>query len=196
MNPEVVPPNRIGPPAVPRVADFRPARSWWPSVITALVVAVVAAVVLISTALGQRPQEPTASGPAPPATSPARAIPDSPDSIPISSAEGTGRLTALRHSWTPAGSRRPGESYLQVEVWLVCTSGRIDYDPYFFQAFDARGRLYEVADSRSAHALTTGRLAPHQQVRGVVVFDMPRGNATLMMTDGAAQAVTALRIAG
>ena len=57
-------------------------------------------------------------------------------------------------------------------------------------------QLYEVADARTDSALESGQLLPGQRVRGTVVFRLPRGNVTLMMSDLSNQSVTALRIAG
>lgn len=180
--------------AAPRdLAPMQPARSRLPATITTLAILLVGAFVLVGTFRTPRvvPAEYAESAPAP-----SIQVATATNSIDISSARGSGRLTVVSHSWRSTGRPPPAEARLRVEVQLVCSSGRIDYDPYFFQAFDARGRLFEVADSRGGDGLEPGSLGPGQRVRGVLFFALPRGDVTLLMTDDTAQTVTALRITG
>jgi hypothetical protein len=102
----------------------------------------------------------------------------------------------LRHSWLTSGPVPPTSgSYLRVEVELTCTGGSVDYDPYNFQVFDQTGRLFETAiEGAGDSMLDTGTLRPGERVRGTIAFDMPHGEATLLMSDDANQTVTALKV--
>src|SRR4030095_15084024 len=109
--------------------------------------------------------------------------------------EGSGQLVLLRHSWLTTGPVPPTSgSYLRVEVELTCTGGSLDYDPYNFQVFDQTGKLFETAiEGAGDSMLDTGTLRPGERVRGTIAFDMPRSEATLLMSDNVNQAVTALK---
>lgn len=188
--PERFPPERV------LAEQFLPRRSRLPAVVSALAVLVVAAVVVVATltipkvspARVEADPQPVSRVAAPSTTATGAA-----SAIDISSDEGAGQLAVLKHFWS-VSPRAPGASQLRVEVQLVCSRGRIDYNPYFFQAFDATGRLYEMSDARARHSLATGTITAGQRVRGVVTFDLPRGEVTLLMTDDDAQLVTALRV--
>jgi hypothetical protein len=118
------------------------------------------------------------------------------DRIDFSTSEGSGQLILLTHSWVTYGQQPPTSgSYLRVEVELICTSGAVDYDPYNFQVFDQTGQLFETAiEGAGDSMLETGTLHAGERVRGTVAFDMPRGEATLLMSDDANQTVTALKV--
>jgi FlaG/FlaF family flagellin (archaellin) len=118
------------------------------------------------------------------------------DRIQFTTSEGSGQLILLRHSWVTDGRTPPASgSYLRVEVELICDSGSVDYDPYNFQVFDHMGQLFETAiDGAGDSMLETGTLHAGERVRGTVAFDMPRGEATLLMSDDSNQTVTALKV--
>jgi hypothetical protein len=118
------------------------------------------------------------------------------DRIEFATTEGSGQLILLRHSWVAYGQVPPTSgSYLRVEVELICDSGSVDYDPYNFQVFDQTGRLFEAAVEGAGDAmLETGTLHAGERVRGTVAFDMPRSEATLLMSDDSNQTVTALKV--
>jgi FlaG/FlaF family flagellin (archaellin) len=118
------------------------------------------------------------------------------DRIDFSTSEGSGQLILLRHSWVTYGQEPPASgNYLRVEVELICTSGAVDYDPYNFQVFDQTGQLFETAiEGAGDSMLETGTLHAGERVRGTVAFDMPRGEATLLMSDDSNQTVTALKV--
>ena len=60
----------------------------------------------------------------------------------------------------------------------------MDYDPYNFQAFDQSGQLFEMAvEGTGGRMLEVGTLSAGERVRGTIAFDMPRGDATLLMSD-------------
>jgi hypothetical protein len=42
--------------------------------------------------------------------------------------------------------------------------------------------------------LETGTLRPGERIRGTIAFDMPRSEATLLMSDNSNQTVTALKV--
>ena len=82
-----------------------------------------------------------------------------------------------------------------MEVELICITGRVDYDPYHFQAFDQTGHHFEMAvEGTEGRMLEVGTLIAGERVRGVIAFDMPRGDTTLIMSDESEQTVTALRV--
>jgi hypothetical protein len=118
------------------------------------------------------------------------------DRIEFSTTEGSGQLILHRHSWVAYGQVPPTSgSYLRVDVELICDSGSVDYDPYNFQVFDQTGQLFETAVEGAGDAmLETGTLHAGQRVRGTVAFDMPRSEATLLMSDDSNQTVTALKV--
>jgi FlaG/FlaF family flagellin (archaellin) len=118
------------------------------------------------------------------------------DRIEFSTSDGSGQLILLRHSWLSSGPIPPTSgSYLRVEVELTCTAGAVDYDPYNFQVFDQTGRLFETAIEGAGYAmLESGTLYPGERVRGTIAFDMPHGEATLLMSDDTNQTVTALKV--
>jgi Domain of unknown function (DUF4352) len=118
------------------------------------------------------------------------------DRIEFTTSEGSGQLILLRHSWLSSGQVPPTSgSYLRVEVELTCTAGSVDYDPYNFQVFDQTGRLFETAIEGAGNAvLETGTLYAGERVRGMIAFDMPHSEATLLMSDDSNQTVTALKV--
>jgi hypothetical protein len=118
------------------------------------------------------------------------------DRIEFTTSDGSGELILLRHSWVAYGQVPPTSgSYLRVEVELICDSGSVDYDPYNFQVFDQTGQLFETAvEGAGVSMLQTGTLHAGEQVRGTVAFDMPRSEATLLMSDDSNQTVTALKV--
>jgi Domain of unknown function (DUF4352) len=118
------------------------------------------------------------------------------DRIQFTTSEGSGQLILLRRSWVTEGQTPPTSgSYLRVEVELICDSGAVDYDPYNFQVFDQTGQLFETAiEGAGDSMLDTGTLHPGERVRGTVAFDLPRSEATLLMSDDSNQTVTALKV--
>ncbi len=179
----------------PKAAIFSPPRSKRPAAITAVAVLLVSLVVLASTLVANRADS-QLTIPTPPVVATRSTGPQRMDSIEFSSPTGTGKLVVLDHAWRSARSQRPvSGSFLQVQVELICLSGQIDYDPFYFQAFDATGELFDVTDAGSpAQLLETGRLGPNQRVRGSIAFDMPRGEVTLLLSDDSAASLTALKI--
>lgn len=179
----------------PELAALTPSPSRLPVLVTAVVVLLVSTVVLAATMMAYR-SDSRISQPAPMTTPIGSVVPLREDSIEFASTDGSGRLVVLGHSWMSAGAQRPvSGSYLQVQVELICTSGSIAYDPYFFQAFDATGRLFDVTSSGATQrVLGSGTLGPDERVTGFLTFDMPRGEVTLLMSDDAAESVTALKI--
>jgi hypothetical protein len=170
-----------------------------PTVVSLLAIALVAAVVGAASLVARHADTHVAS----PAISVAPVpVPDRDDRIDFTSSTGSGKLIMISRSWI-SGSVRNADtgqpstgSYLRIEVELICTTGTVDYDPYNFQAFDQAGRLFELAIDGAGRnpLLEIGTLHAGERVRGTLAFDMPRGDATLLMSDESDQTVTALRV--
>ena len=192
------PVERSDPGLPPRIAyrppAIEPRRSRIPALVSVLAIAVVALVVGVASLIAHRADTLVSPSPQPPAPPPSVSVGD--DRIDFISADGTGQLVLLERSWVTDGGVPPiSGSYLRVEVELICITGRVDYDPYHFQAFDQAGQLFEMAvEGTAGRVLEVGTLGAGERVRGVIAFDMPRGDTTLIMSDDSEQTVTALRV--
>jgi hypothetical protein len=188
------------PPSQPNLPPARPAgAAYWrksraPTLITAAVIFVVAAVVAIASYVANFADTHISA----PVVSkqPLPQISAQGDRIEFTTSEGSGQLILLRHSWVPYGQAPPTSgSYLRVEVELTCETGSVEYDPYNFQVFDQTGRLFETAiEGAGDSMLESGTLHAGERVRGTIAFDMPRSEATLLMSDNSNQTVTALKV--
>lgn len=183
-------PLGTGPLPVPATPGPPPA-SKVPALVTLGVVLLVALVTLVATVVAERSDSrpvATASTVAP--TTAASTAPRG--SIDFTSARGAGRLRVVEHTWsTTAGDP---SSRLVVDIEITASSGRVDYDPYAFQAFDARGQLYDIASDTTRTPLEVGSLEAGESTRGFLEFDLPRGEVTLLMSNDNFGSVTALRI--
>ena len=170
-----------------------PPRSRRPAVISILAIVVVAVVVAVASFVAYWGDTHVAAPPRP-EIHPSLTSPT--DRIDFVSDEGTGQLILRTRSWVSDGLEPPESgSYLRVEVELVCTSGVVDYDPYHFQAFDRSGQLFEMEKNGAAgRELGVGTLVAGERIRGIVAFDMPRGEVTLLMSDDSDNTVTALKV--
>lgn len=176
-----------------RAPELGPPRSRRPTVISVLVIALVAAVVAGASLVaywGDTHVSAPARATAPPVYTTA------PDRIDFVTAEGSGQLIMRTRSWVSDAPVPPTSgSYLRLEIELVCDKGEVDYDPYLFQAFDQSGQLFEMAvDGTGGRVLSVGTLTPGQRIRGTIAFDMPRGEATLLMSDDSENTVTSLQV--
>lgn len=195
------PATRVSDPGVPPPSPrfdlgLAPPRSRLPALVTAAVVFVVVAVVAVASLLAHYADTHVAA-PAPVAPAQPVASPTPVDHrVDFVTADGSGELVILDSSWSATGRERPTSgSYLRVQVELVCTDGRVDYDPYHFQAFDNRGQVFDVAaEGSNRQLLAVGMLEAGESVRGTVAFDMARSEATLLMSDGTDQTVTTIRV--
>ncbi len=189
----------IEPPVTGATTSARPIQSMRPTVISLLAIALVAAVV-VGASLVARYADTHVATPIP-IVAPAP-VPNRDDQIDFTSSTGSGRLIMISRSWISSAATNPttGQpttgSYLRIQVELICASGTVDYDPYNFQAFDQAGRLFELAVDGTGRSplLEVGTLHAGERVRGTLAFDMPRGDATLLMSDESDQTVTALRV--
>ncbi len=182
-------------PVPPRGQRIQTARRRWPDVLSVSLIVVVALVVLVASAVARYRDTHVAAPP--PVTVPSiQADPPSRGEIDFTTPEGAGKLILLSRTWRETGSEPPTTgTYLQVEVEIVCTSGRLGYDPYNFQAFDHTGELFDVTEAGvSRHVLGVGELSEGQSTRGFLAFDIPRGEVTLLMSDDSEQSITALKI--
>ncbi len=191
-------PNTQPPPSPqnrPRLEVGLVPRNRLPAVVSALAIALVTVVVVVASLVAhytdtRAVQAPRAEPPAAPS------VVTQEDRIDFISNEGTGQLIMLTRSWVTDGRVPPMTgSYLRIEVELICATGQVDYDPYNFQAFDESGRLFEMAvEGTTGRVLSVGTLRAGERIRGVIAFDMPRGEVTLLMSDDADQTVTALKV--
>jgi Domain of unknown function (DUF4352) len=192
--PDDTPPDGPYPPAPRPIAWSATRASRIPAIITAAAIFVVAAVVAIASYVAHFADTHVS----PPVVS-RQPVPDlsaQGDRIEFTTSDGSGQLILLSHSWVTDGQVQPTSgSYLRVEVELTCDSGLVDYDPYNFQVFDQTGRLFETAIEGAGDAmLESGTLRTGERVRGTIAFDMPRGEATLLMSDNTNQTITALKV--
>ena len=51
-----------------------------------------------------------------------------------------------------------------------------------------------AVEGTTGRVLSVGTLRAGERIRGVIAFDMPRGEVTLLMSDDADQTVTALKV--
>jgi hypothetical protein len=167
----------------------------WPGVLSVSLIVVVVLAVLVASAVA-RYRDTHVVAP-PPVTVPTiRADPPNHGEIEFTTPDGNGRLILLSRSWRETGREQPlNGTYLLVEVKIICTGGRLGYDPYNFQAFDHTGGLFDVAEAgASRQVLGVGQLSEGQSTRGFLAFDIPRGEVTLLMSDDSDQSITALKI--
>ena len=187
----------------PAAVLLRPPPSRWPALLTVLVLTVVGSVVAGATAVARHADTHVAAAP-PPRVRPLVAEPQD-GGVVFTTGLGAGRLRLVRHSWERTGTPAPRSGrYLRVQVELVCTSGRVDYDSDYFSVFDAQGQLVPATRvaagataveglAGSSSPLPPGTLEAGERVRGLLSFDLPRGSATLVMEDGT-HAVTAVKV--
>jgi hypothetical protein len=197
------PPPPAWPPPPPTAGRSSRPGSRRPAVITAVAVLLVVAVVIAGTVVARYSDTHiaapvAASQPAPSsvASSAGRPTGLNGDRIDFLTSEGTGQLILLDWSWSPTGRMPPTSGdYLRVQVEVVCSSGVVEYGPNYFQVFDNSGQLMDATtDGTDGPALEIGTLEAGESVRGAMAFDLSRGEATLLMSDGLDQTVTALRI--
>lgn len=183
-------PLGTGPLPVP-LTPGPPPRSKVPALVTLGVVLLVTLVAVVATVVADRND----SRPDPGATSVApTTAPSTPPkgSIDFTSARGAGRLRVVEHTWrTTAGEPN---SRLVIDVEITASSGRVDYAPYSFQAFDGRGQIFDIESDTTRTPLDIGTLEAGESVRGFLEFEMPRGEVTLLMNNDNFGSVTALRI--
>ncbi|QDP96093.1 DUF4352 domain-containing protein [Microlunatus elymi] len=182
----------------PRPQPERPPKNRLPAILTAAVIALVALIVVIATVRANvADRENATAGGNTPTPTPSAVPKDTKDSITFSSTEGSGRLTVRSHRWTSSATGDPIYGhYLQLEVEISATEGRISYGPQYFQTFDKSSNVYQTSEAGARPPLlATGYLRPGQTVRGGIAFDMPRGPVTLLMSNSLLESVTAIRIA-
>lgn len=98
----------------------------------------------------------------------------------------TGRWEVVSHSWVADG--------LVVRVRVTADAGRVTYG---FVAFSNAGtEVYEPEAGAPSPEIGTGRLAVGQSVEGNVFLPMPRGDATLILTNEAGRQMSALPVPG
>lgn len=170
----------------------RPPKNRLPTIITIGVIALVAVIVLVAS-LRPDPGIQRETGTVPPTPTASAAPQDTSTSIGFTSSEGSGRLSLLSHRWTGSGAAHG--AYLQLEVKIEATDGRLSFGPQYFQTFDSRSDLYQSTEvGARPPRLGNGYLRAGDSVDGGIAFDMPRGEVTLLMSNAMLESVTALRI--
>lgn len=170
----------------------RPPTSRLPLIITIGVIALVAVIVLVAS-LRPDPAIRRETGTVPPTPTATAGPRDTSTSIGFTSSEGSGRLSLLSHHWTGRGAANG--AYLQIEVKIEATDGRLSFGPQYFQTFDANSDLYQSTEVGARPPLLgNGYLRAGETVDGGIAFDMPRGEVTLLMSNAMLESVTALRI--
>ena len=166
-------------------------RSRVPDFISVALIAVVALIMLVASAIA-RYGDTHLGAPAPEPT----IRPSTPNEIEFMTPNGRGRLILLSRNWRDTGREPPAHgSYLQLEVRIICTAGHLGYDPYNFQAFDHTGELFDVAEAGLTESvLGVGELFEGESVDGYLAFDIPRGEVTLLMSDDTEESITALKV--
>lgn len=164
--------------------------------LTVAIIGVVAAVVIVASVVAHRSDPDVASNR--PSLNPSTLPSISATSTVFSSREGSGRLTLLAHHWATGGTPAPIHgTYLRVKVKITATKGRISYDSGYFQIFDDAGRVVRPTRTGAPDSpLGTGVLRPGKSVQGNILFDIRRGDVTLLMSNALKESVTALRVAG
>ncbi|GAB3913218.1 hypothetical protein GCM10011575_20940 [Microlunatus endophyticus] len=169
-----------------------------PAIITAALIGVVVLIVVIASIHAVHGDQQAAREQASPTPTPQpSALPsDGPNSISFTSSEGSGRLTLVSHDWTTTGAEPPRYGqFLQLELKISASDGRVSYGPEFFQTFDETGNLFQTTEvGAKPPLLADGVLHSGQTVTGDIAFDMPRGAVTLLMSNSLLESVTALRI--
>jgi hypothetical protein len=189
------PPDAALPPPTTATRAPERQRSHWPDIISVALIAVVALIILVASVVA-RYGDTHVAAPAPVTEPTIRPDPFQPNEIEFMTPNGSGRLILLSRNWRDAGREPPANgSYLQLEVKIICTEGRLGYDPYNFQAFDHNGELFDVAEAGlTEDVLGVGDLLEGQSVHGYLAFDIPRGEVTLLMSDDSEQSITALKV--
>ena len=120
--------------------------------------------------------------------------------VTIRTAEGAGTLELRRYSWqhTAFGnnSAPPKDRYLILDVVFTATEGRVQVNPLYFSGRTRAGIILQPtlgADGNepvlSSHELNAG-----QSVDGLVTFDAPATEITVLLSDEVGEQVAQLRI--
>ncbi|WP_425310171.1 hypothetical protein AADG42_15990 [Ammonicoccus fulvus] len=120
--------------------------------------------------------------------------------VTIRTAEGAGTLELRRYSWqrTAFGnhSAPPKERYLILDVVFTATEGKMQVNPLYFSGRSRTGVILQPtlgADGNepvlSSHELNAG-----QSVDGLVTFDAPTTEITVVLSDEVGEQVAQLRI--
>ena len=183
------PPSASVPPTPPAPPPNR-----LPTVLTAVAIAMVGLVVVLASVwAGHQDAQPPAPEPTPSLPATASQLPA--NQIEFSTDTGSGVLEIVSHSWDPAGAAVGDQSRLTLEVTVRCRTGTLRYGPDSFEAFDQQGNLFEATyDPDSSTALELIRLSAGEQASGTVVFEIPRGEVTLLLNDEVSRTITALKV--
>ena len=175
-------------------AAFRPPRNRWPAVMTVLAVLIVGVVVAVSTVVALREdRRPVAS----------RIVsPRSPAAVPTDRMEfvtGTadGVLIVADRVWSSTRGATTGLRQLPARrggTGLPDRALRLRTRRTFLPSTPAASCSRSPTPAAGARRSATGSSAEGESVRGTIAFDLPRGEVTLLMSDDASQAVTALKI--
>lgn len=120
--------------------------------------------------------------------------------VTIRTAEGAGTLELRRYSWQHtafgADAAPPKDRYLVLDIVFRATEGKMQVNPLYFSGRTRTGLVLQPtmgADGNepvlSSHELTAG-----QNVDGLVTFDAPAAEVTVILSDEVGDQVAQLRI--
>lgn len=145
-----------------------------------------------------RTPTPKAATPTPTPTS--RVFVPGPPEIQIRTQEGTASVGVRRYAWqsfaTGAEASPPSTGYLVLEVVVNATSGRVQVNPLYFTLLTANGEVLETvlgADGNEP-VLASRELNAPESVDGIVTFDTPREEVTVLVADELGNTVGEIRL--
>ena len=104
---------------------------------------------------------------------------------PLDNAEGEWEI--VKHSWTDRG--------LELEIRIKVTKGSFGYS--FFALDNASVDDYDTVPINDSNALDrNGRIGEGEEVRGLIVFDKPRGDTTVYLATRFGRQLSALGVKG
>ncbi|WP_203567157.1 hypothetical protein [Aestuariimicrobium ganziense] len=171
------------------IESFEPPRNRAPWIITLVVALVVLGLAFAAYLASRQPEAPTPT-PTPvvtPSATPTEQASHDPNTIPFHSerddADGIWRI--LGHRWTDKG--------LELTMSIEVTRGTFEF--MFFCLDNATTDDYNPSPS-GANSLNEGMVREGETVQGIVIFDKPRGDTTVILADGRGRQITALVATG
>ena len=100
----------------------------------------------------------------------------------------TGQATVWTTEWQPGSGHTTPKygAFLVLDVTIEGVTGVVSASPLYWSARDAQGRNYDASPfglDTAAPQLGVAHLNPGDQARGFVVIDMPRGPATIQLSN-------------
>ena len=100
----------------------------------------------------------------------------------------TGQAIVWTTEWQPGSGHTTPKygAFLVLDVTIEGVTGVVSASPLYWSARDAQGRNYDTSPfglDTAAPQLGVAHLNPGDQARGFVVIDMPRGPATIQLSN-------------